>query len=98
MQEMSDLDRLNTHFGPQGLVVLAITDDKPFPVANYISTSGFHMPVLLDPDGKVHKQFHIEGIPRTFIFNRDGKLIAVAIDRRVMHQWLEMLSQTDLHP
>jgi peroxiredoxin len=98
MQEMSDLDRLYNHFQTQGLVVLAITDDKPFPVSTYVSTSGFHLPVLLDLDGKVHKQFHIEGIPRTFIFNRDGKLIAEAIDRRAMHQFLEMLSKTDLHP
>ena len=98
MQEMPDLDRLYTYFEPQGLVVLSITDDQPFKVASYVNSSNYHPPVLLDPEGKVSKQFHVEGIPRTFIFNRDGKLIAEAIDRRVMHQWLEMLSQTDLHP
>jgi peroxiredoxin len=97
-QEMPDLDRLYTHFEPQGLVVLSITDDKPFDVSKYVNTTNYHPPVLLDYESKVRQQFHVEGIPRTFIFNRDGKLIAVAIDRRVMHQWLEMLSQTDLHP
>jgi len=98
MQEMSDLDRLYTHFEPQGLIVLSITDDKPFKVASYANSTSYHPPVLIDYDGKVHQQFHVEGIPRTFIFNRDGKLIAEAIDRRVMHQFLEMLSKTDLHP
>jgi thiol-disulfide isomerase/thioredoxin len=97
-QEMPDLDRLYTHFEPQGLVVLAITDEEGFKVAQLIGPMNYHPPVLLDSESKVHKLFHIEGVPKTFVFNRDGKLLAVAIDRRVMHQFLEMLSKTDLHP
>jgi thiol-disulfide isomerase/thioredoxin len=96
--EMPDLDRLYTHFEPQGLVVLSITDEDSLKVAKLIGPMGYKPPVLLDMGGAVHKQFHIEGIPRTFVFNRDGKLIATAIDRRVMHQFLQMLSKTDLHP
>jgi peroxiredoxin len=95
---MSDLDRLYNYFQPQGLVVLSITDEQPFKVAAFINTSNYRPPVLLDYEGKVHKQFHVEGIPRTFIFDRDGKLIGEAIDRRVLHQWVVMLSKTDLHP
>ncbi|HEY1208097.1 MAG TPA: TlpA disulfide reductase family protein [Terracidiphilus sp.] len=98
MQEMPDLDRLYNYFQPQGLIILSITDEQPFKVSSYVNASNYHPTVLLDPGGTVHKQFHVEGIPRTFIFNRDGKLIAEAIDRRIMHQWLEMLSKTDLHP
>jgi hypothetical protein len=52
----------------------------------------------MDSGGAVHKRFHIEGIPKTFVFNRDGTIIAEAIDRCVMRQFLQMLSQTDLHP
>jgi hypothetical protein len=54
--------------------------------------------VLIDSDGKVHKLFHIEGIPRTFVINRDGKLLSEAIDQRTQRQFLKMLSGTDLHP
>ena len=96
--EMPDLDRLYTHFEPQRLVVLTITDEDSFKAAQLVGPMGYHPPVLLDMGGLVHKQFHIEGIPRTFVFNRDGTLIATAIDRRVMHQFLQMLSKTDLHP
>jgi thiol-disulfide isomerase/thioredoxin len=96
-QEMPDLDRLYTHFQPQGLVVLSITDEDAFKANSVIAPMGYHPPVLIDTGGAVHKLFHIEGIPRTFVFNRDGKLLAVAIDRRVMHQFLQMLSNTDLH-
>jgi peroxiredoxin len=96
--EMPDLDRLYSHFQQQGLVVLSISDEDSFKVASFISPTGYHPPVLLDPGGKVHKLFHIEGIPKTFLFNRDGKLIAEAIDQRSMRQFLAMLSKTDLHP
>jgi thiol-disulfide isomerase/thioredoxin len=95
--EMPELDTLYTHFEPQGLVVLSITDEEPFKVNSFISPTGYHPAVLIDPNGTVHKQFHIEGIPRTFVINRDGKLVAEAIDQRTMRQFLTMLSKTDLH-
>jgi thiol-disulfide isomerase/thioredoxin len=97
-QEMPDLDRIYTYFQPQGLIVLSITDEDAFKANSFVAPLGYHPPVLIDTGGAVHKLFHIEGVPRTFIFNRDGKLIAVAIDRCVAHQFLEMLSKTDLHP
>jgi thiol-disulfide isomerase/thioredoxin len=96
--EMPELDQLYTHFQAQGLVVLSITDEEPFKVSSFIAPTGYHPPVLIDSGGAVHKQFHIEGIPRTFVLNREGKLVAEAIDQRTMHQFLVMLSKTDLHP
>jgi peroxiredoxin len=96
--EMPDLDLIYTHFQSQGLVVLSITDEQPFKVSQVIGPSNYHPPVLLDSDGKVHKQFHVEGIPKTYVFNRDGKLIGVAVDQRTRKQFLTMLSKTDLHP
>jgi thiol-disulfide isomerase/thioredoxin len=96
--EMPQLDQLYTHFQSQGLVVLSITDEDAFKTNSFIAPTGYHPDVLLDPNGEVHKQFHIEGIPRTFVFNREGKLVAEAIDQRTMHQFLVMLSKTDLHP
>jgi thiol-disulfide isomerase/thioredoxin len=96
--EMPELDQLYTHFQSQGLVVLSITDEDPFKVNSFIAPTGYHPPVLIDFGGAVHKQFHIEGIPRTFVLNRDGKLVAEAIDQRTMNQFLMMLSKTDLHP
>jgi peroxiredoxin len=96
--EMPDLDRLYTYFQPQGLVVLSITDEQAFKVGSFLAPSNYHPQVLLDPDGKVHKMFHVEGIPKTFVFNREGKLVAEAIDQRTQRQFLLMLSKTDLHP
>ena len=95
---MPDLDLLYTHFQSQGLVVLSITDEDPFKVGSFLATANYHPPVLLDPDSKVHKLFHVGGIPETLLFDRNGKLIAVAIDQRTRRQFLQMLTKTDLHP
>jgi thiol-disulfide isomerase/thioredoxin len=97
-QEMPILDSLYTHFESQGLMVLSITNEKLFTVGSFLNAGKYHPAVLIDADGDVAKQFHITGIPRTFLFNRDGTLLSVAIDRRTQRQFLDMLSQTDLHP
>jgi len=96
--EMPDLDAIYTHFQSQGLVVLSISDEEPFKVNSYIAPTGYHPPVLLDTGGKVAKQFHIDGIPKTFVFDRDGKLVAQSIDMRTQHQFLMMLAKAGLHP
>jgi len=96
--EMPDLDAIYTHFQSQGLVVLSISDEDAFKVQSYIAPTGYHPPVLLDTGGNVAKQFHIEGIPKTFIFDREGKLVAQSIDMRTQHQFLMMLAKGGLHP
>ncbi len=95
--EMGDLDTLSRYFAPQGLVVLSITDEDMFKVGSFFASYNYSPTVLFDPGSKVHQQFHITGIPNTFLFGRDGKLLAVAIDQRTQRQFLEMLSKTDLH-
>lgn len=96
--EMPALDTLYRYFQPQGLVVLSITDEEMYKVGSFLAPNKYTPTVLLDPNGKVHQQFHITGIPSTFLFGRDGKLLAVATDERTRRQFLQMLSKTDLHP
>ena len=96
--EMPVLDKLYTHFEDQGLVVLSISSEEGLKVANFLSGTNYHPPVLIDTGGKVFQTFHIVGIPRTFVFDRNGKLVAEAIDQRSPRQFLAMLSKTDLHP
>ncbi|MGH9615832.1 MAG: TlpA disulfide reductase family protein, partial [Acidobacteriaceae bacterium] len=96
--EMPDLDTIYTHFQSQGLVVLSITNENPFKVASLINATGYHLAVLLDSDGKVFKQFHITGIPKSFVFDRDGKLVAQSMDQCSQRQFLAMLSKAGLHP
>jgi hypothetical protein len=53
-------------------------------------------PVLLDPGDKVNKLFSVGGIPRSFVYDREGKLVATAIDMRTRQQFLAMLAKAGL--
>jgi peroxiredoxin len=93
---MPDLDKLNVRFATQGLVVLSISDEDQAKVAAFIAASGYQPVVLLDPGDIVEKQFHIEGIPKTFLFNRDGKLVGETIDQSTERQFLALLAKAGL--
>jgi len=97
-QEMPSLDMLETRFKDQGLVVLSITNEPLFKVGGFLQANKYHPAVLLDHDSEVGKKFHVDGVPRTFLFNRDGKLISVAIDACTVRQFVSMLTKTNLHP
>ena len=95
--EMPDLDAIYGHFRSQGLVVLSITGEDPMKVASSISGSGYRPTVLFDSGGQVGKQFHITGIPKSFVFDRNGKLVAQSMDQCTQHQFLAMLVKAGLH-
>ena len=96
-KEMPDLERLYKEYGDQGLVVLAISDETMAKVKPFIDQQGYTYPVLLDPGRKVNDTYHILGIPNSFLYDRDGRLVAQAIDMRTRGQFLKMLSQAGLH-
>jgi peroxiredoxin len=95
-KEMPDLDALAHEFGPKGLVILSISDEEASKVRSYISAHDIRYPILLDPGRKVTESFHVDGIPKSFILNREGKLVAQSIDMRTRGQFLQMLAAADL--
>jgi len=94
--EMPDLDALYQQFKDQGFVVLAISDEDAAKVWPYIEQYHYTYPILLDPGRKVHQTYNIEGIPKSFVYDREGKLVAQSIDMRTRRQFLEMLGQAGL--
>ena len=96
-REMPDLETLYRRFKNQGLLVLAISDDDAGKVKQLIVGKRFTYPVLLDPGRKVTDLFRVEGIPKSFVYDREGKLVSQAIDMRTRGQFLEMLAQAGLH-
>ena len=95
-KEMPDLETLYRQFNDQGLVILAISDEDAATVKPFIAKQKVTYPILLDPGRKVHELFEVVGIPKTFIYDRDGKLVAQSIDMRTRKQFLEMLAQAGL--
>jgi peroxiredoxin len=96
-KEMPDLETLYNRFKDEGLVVLAISDEDAGKVKPFVAKADVTYPVLLDPGRKVNELFQIEGIPKSFVYDRDGKLVSQAIDMRTQRQFLEMLEHAGLH-
>jgi peroxiredoxin len=95
-KEMPELQALYLRFKDQGLIILAISDEDAGKVKPFIADRKVTYPVLLDPDRKVNDLFQIEGIPKTFVYDRSGKLVAQSIDMRTRRQFLEMLALAGL--
>jgi cytochrome c biogenesis protein CcmG, thiol:disulfide interchange protein DsbE len=74
-QSIPWLNELRTRYGPQGLVIVGVNVD-----ANRADAENFQrevpvgFEVLYDPQGKLAEQFGLQGMPTSFVFDRDGKL------------------------
>ena len=78
------------------LTVIAVSDEDRATVEQYLAKNPYSFPLALDPGGKVNAAFSVEGIPKSFIFDREGRLAAQAIDMRTERQFLELLKMAGL--
>ena len=97
LKEMPDLESLYERFKDQGFVILGISDEDVTKVKPFIAKRNVTYPVLLDSGRKVNELFQINGIPKSFVYDRSGRLVAESIDMRTHRQFLEMLGQAGLH-
>jgi peroxiredoxin len=95
-KEMPDLDALYNKFKDRGFVVLAISDEEAAKVSPFIAERKISYPVLLDPGRKVNDAFIVEGIPKSFVYDRGGKMVGQSIDMRTRNQFLGMLAQAGM--
>ena len=95
-KEMPDLQAVYGKYKGQGFVVLSISDEEDAKVRPFIAERETSYPVLLDPGRKVAEAFVVEGIPKSFVYDREGKLVAQSIDMRTRSQFLQMLAQAGL--
>jgi peroxiredoxin len=96
-KEMPDLEALYNLYKDQGFVILALSqDDETEKVAPFIAERKITYPIFLDPGQKIGKLFEVNGIPKSFVYDRQGRLVAQSIDMRTRHQFEEMLAQAGL--
>ena len=96
-KEMPDLETLYNRFKGEGLVILAISDEDATKVKSFLADKNVTYPILLDPGRKVNELFQVQGIPKSFVYDREGKLVTESIDMRTQKQFLAMLAQAGLH-
>jgi peroxiredoxin len=95
-KEIPDLGALYARFQEQGFAILAISDEEAGKVAAFAKEQNIKYPILLDTGRRVHEMFGVEGIPKSFVYDRDGKIVATAIDMRTEKQFLAMLAKAGL--
>lgn len=95
-KEIPTLESLRSRFGKKGLVILGVSDEDAAKLEKFAKERKVKYPLLRDPDGKVAELFGVEGIPKSFVYDRGGKLVATAIDMRTMDQFLAMLAKAGL--
>ncbi len=95
-KEMPDLQALYDKYKDRGFIVLSISDEEATKVQPFIRERKITYPVLLDPGRKVNELFQVEGIPKSFVYSREGKLVAQSIDMRTRSQFQEMLGEAGL--
>ena len=95
-KEMPDLEALQNRFTDKELVILGVSDEKAETVRAFLAQKNYTYTILLDPGRSVSKQFEVDGLPKTFVFDRDGNLVAQSMDMRTGKQFLEMLERAGL--
>jgi peroxiredoxin len=95
-KEMPDMEKLYRSYEAKGLTVVAVSDENRATVEQFLAKNHYSFPVALDPDRKVNASFDVEGIPKSFIFDREGRLAAQAIDMRTESQFMELLKMAGL--
>ena len=95
-KEMPDLQQLSTEFRDRGLVVIGISDEPATKVQPFVTQHAYTYTMLLDPGRSVNDLYKIDGIPKTFLYDRHGRLVGQAMDMRTRGQLLQLLKKAGI--
>ena len=74
-------------YGDDGLVIIAVNLDKDRAAADaFLDEVPATFEILFDPDGSLAREFGVEAMPSSFIFDRDGVLFARHLGFKVRKQ------------
>ena len=64
-------------YADQGLVVIAVNLDRDRADADaFLADVPANFEILFDPDASLAREFGVEAMPNSFVFGRDGELVA----------------------
>ncbi|MCB0284211.1 MAG: TlpA family protein disulfide reductase [Calditrichaeota bacterium] len=76
IHEMPDLQKLSEKYKEKGLQVLGLTlQSRPNQIPEKVKSTGVTYPILLDTEPAVEKFGGFNGIPQTFIIDRNGEIV-----------------------
>jgi thiol-disulfide isomerase/thioredoxin len=76
-EEMQDLAAIDHEYAPRGLRVVAVSVDAGSEklVRRFVQRESLPFPVVHDQAGAIQKQYHVVGVPTSFLVDADGRLL-----------------------
>ena len=97
-EEMPTMERLYQRFKTKGLVMLAVSVDAEGAqiVTPFVKEHKLTFPIGLDPKMELALKYDVRGLPTSFLVDKKGNLIALAIgprqwDSKAAHDLIEFL-------
>ncbi len=85
-QSIPWLNSLRARYGSQGLTIVGVNlDVERADAEKFQREVPIAFEVLYDPEGKLAEQFGVQGMPSTFLFDREGKLVRTLLGFRANH-------------
>jgi thiol-disulfide isomerase/thioredoxin len=82
--ELPSLRALETAMAGRPFAVIAVNVlEPPGRVKGFLAANGIGLTVLLDQDGAAAETFGVSGLPATFVVDRTGQLVGMALGARV---------------
>jgi cytochrome c biogenesis protein CcmG, thiol:disulfide interchange protein DsbE len=75
--EMPSMEKLYREFGPQGLVIVAVSIDDAGAedqIRSFVKEYGLTFEILHDPTKDIARQYQVSGYPESFIIGREGTI------------------------
>lgn len=75
--EMPSMEKLYREFGPQGLVIVAVSVDDPGTeeqIRSFAKELGLTFEILHDPAKDIARRYQVTGYPESFIIGREGTI------------------------
>ncbi len=71
------LNQMRAQYGDRGLVVIGVNVDKDArDAARFLREVPIEFDVIYDPEGVLAERFAVEGMPSSYVYSRDGELVA----------------------
>ena len=68
------MQAMQQKYADQGLVIIAVNVDRePAKAAAFLQAHPANFAIRYDPEGRLAKQFNVQGMPSSFVLGRDGK-------------------------
>lgn len=81
--EMPGFEKLHREFSIQGLAVIGINArEGSATIRDYAKELGLTFSLVLDSSGQINSTYGVIGLPTTFLIDRDGRAVALAVGPR----------------